>query len=157
MCFFMLYQVDNVENPDVVETFTGPDDAVKTAVRLWLDGRVAQAAIDEAAKFERVIETTYGIPLGELPDRTVIVTNPMGQRYLELEGNVHPEQVYVSHHKGLDGKILSLQLKDFGYLAMYSVTYTVNGAELKVKFGVESENATTYNCKPQERHYVQPL
>jgi len=157
MCFSMLYPVDNVENPDVVETFTGPADAVKTAVQLWLHNGIVQAALDEAAKFERVIETSYGVPLGELPDRTVIITNPVGQRYLEVEGNVHPEQVFVTRHTGLDNKIISLQLKDFGYLAMYNVVYNANGAELKVKFGVESESATTYNCKSQEFHYASTM
>lgn len=146
MCFYLRYPVERVENPDVVETFTGPREGVDVAVRLFLDNQVVQAVLDEAAKFDSVVEMSYGVPLGELPDRTVIITNPIGQRYLMAEGNVHHEQVYVSHHKGLDGKIISLQLKDFGYVVMYSVTHNGEETELRIKFGVESESGTTYNC-----------
>jgi hypothetical protein len=77
----------------------------------------------------------------------VIVTNPIGRLHLSAEGKVHREQLYVSPHRGLDDKIISLQLKDFGYVVMYSLTHTVDGAELRLKFGVESESVTTYHCK----------
>lgn len=147
MCFFLQYKVDHVENPDVVESFTGPRESIDMGARFYLDNSIVQAVLDEAAKFSNVVEMTYGAPIGELPDRTVIVTNPIGQRYLNAEGTVHPEQMYVTHHMGLDNKIISLQLKDFGYVAMYSLTYTDEGSELRIKFGVESESVTTYQCK----------
>ncbi|MNB61099.1 hypothetical protein D3C87_859980 [compost metagenome] len=147
MCFYLRYEVDHVENPDVVQTFSGPQAAMVATAQLFMDNQVVQAVLDEVAKFDNVKEITYGDPIGELPDRTVIVTNWMGQRYLQLEGTVHPEQMYVSAHMGLDGKIFSLQLKDFGYVVMYSLTATAEGSELRIKFGVESESVTAYNCK----------
>lgn len=154
MCFELLHQVKRVENPDVTELFSGPQAALNIAVKIYLENQVVQAVTQEAAKFDRVINITYGVPLGELPDRTAIVTNPIGQRYLTVEGNVHPEQMFVSPHMGLDGKIYSLQLKDFSFLAMWSVEHTADGVELRIKFGVEAENVTTYNCTPQEYHQL---
>ncbi|MNI93623.1 hypothetical protein D3C73_1516050 [compost metagenome] len=80
----------------------------------------------------------------------MIVTNPLGQRYLEIEETVHPELMYVSHHVDLNGKIISLTLKDFGFLGMFSAEHTDKGVVVHIKFGVEAETAATYKCQPPE-------
>lgn len=164
MCFSMRYKVDHVENPDMVQSFdvfrvsdgtmteSEAHNTIDVAIRFWLDNQVVKAVLDEAAKFDKNEEFVYGDTFPEVPERSVVFAELLGQQYLVTEA-VHPELLYATLNMRMANKIIVLQLKDFGFVVMYSVEYTVTAdayvhANVRIKLGTEAEQATVYNCVP---------
>lgn len=161
MCFEMYYAVDRVEAPDAVESFdvfrvpnvTMTDvearNTLAAAIRMYLDGQVVKAVLAEAAKFDKNEALVYGDPLPEVPERSVVFTTPLGHRYLDAGD---PELLFITHNMLMDHKIIVLQFKDFSFVVMYSVEYTSTEksymhADVRIKFGIEAESVTVYNCE----------
>jgi hypothetical protein len=159
----MYYNVDHVEQPDIIQSFdvfrvpqvtvseSEARNSIDVAIRLFMENEIVKAVEAEAAKFDKNETLVYGNPLSEIPDRSVVFTTPLGKFYLDEEV-AHPELTFVTHHTRLNNKIIVLQLKDFGFVAMYSVNYTNTAAayvhaDVRIKFGIAAESATVYNCE----------
>jgi len=153
------YGVKLVEDPDVTEKFSVPKtfgatpeavrQQISTAASLFLNNQIIQAALEEAAKFgvEKTLELNEVIPA--IGDRTVVVCSQAQSLWLHPEV-AHPEVVHASHDVRVRGKTIVLQLKDFSFLAMWSLTFKqFNDAEMRIKFGLDSENVVVYNRPAQ--------
>lgn len=159
MCFEKTYKVELVESPDVTENFSVPDchgksaeDVrlhISTAAGLFLNNAIITRVLEEAAKFgvEKQLKADGLIP--RIGDRTVVVCSQVQSRWLH-PNLAHPEVVYPSHDVRVKGKTIVMQLKDFSFLAMWSLTFNeFNNADLRIKFGLESNSVVVYNRKGQ--------
>jgi len=171
MCFEMISTVDHVENPDEVFTFNvfksaqqadvkSARDIIETAAGLYLQQKIVEAVLIEGAKYpSESLEALTS--LSELCDRAVLVCawdrsfSHFGVDANSLIGRkiVHPEQMLISLHQALAGNVVILQLKDFCYIAQYSLTYieeellperVFQSAELRIKLNVDSEVGVIY-------------
>ena len=163
MCFMKTYGVQLVEDPDVIEKFSVKDtrgltetsirQQISTAASLFLNNQIIQVTLAEAAKFgvEKQLKLNEVIPA--IGDRTVVVCSQAQSLWLHPEV-AHPEVVHASHDVRVRGKTIVLRLKDFSFLAMWSLTFKhFNDAEMRIKFGLESENVVVY--KRGESHVPQ--
>ncbi|MNI75950.1 hypothetical protein D3C73_1321410 [compost metagenome] len=101
--------------------------------------------MNEAAKFglEKQLGPTEVIPA--IGDRSVVVCSMAQSQWLHPK-IAHPEVVHASHDARLRGKTIVLELKDFSFIAMWSLTFNqFNDADLRIKFGAESRKVTVYN------------
>lgn len=159
MCFMKTYGVQLVEDPDVTENFSmkytfgqthGDVRAqISTAASLFLNNQIITRVLEEAAKFgvEKRLGANEIIPA--IGDRTVVVCSVAQSQWLH-PGIAHPEVVHASHDVRVRGKTIVMQLKDFSFLAMWSLTFNqFNDADLRVKFGLESDKVVVYN-RPEQ-------
>lgn len=170
MCFERLYAVPFVEEPDFTRElkilkgvadipFTDAVDQIGITAKILLDNAIVAEVMREAAKHYvqvNVVEPTDTIE--ELEDRSVVFSSPvMSSRF--LNGQVHPEVLTVTHHKDLQGTVVVMKLKDFSFVAMYSLVVapptglpegTIALAELRIKFGLESESVRMYRDYAKE-------
>lgn len=159
MCFMKTYKVELVESPDVTENFTVRDcrgqtaqtvrDHISTAAGIFLNTAIIARVLEEAAKFgvEKQLEANGLIP--PIGDRTVVVCSQSQSMWL-YPSLAHPDVVHASHDVRVKGKTIVMQLKDFSFLAMWSLTFNeFNNADLRIKFGLESNSVIVYNRKEQ--------
>lgn len=169
MCFQLFYPVDNIDEPDFVEGFRTFDPmngipfnkdsyrrGIKTASTICLHNLVVTKAIEEAERFGNVVTLDANEPISEQPDRTVILCSMYEYYNIVKSKKIHPDVVFGINNAHLIDKTISLTLKDFGFLAMYSLSYidddklepgvTQHGV-LRVKLGLEAEAATIYRRK----------
>ena len=164
MCFELLYAVAKVDAPDLVREITvdkgvvpvSLDDVMQhitTTAKIILETAVIERVLNEGALHAApIVILNDEEPLQELDDRSVVFTTPLESGRF-LQGRVHPEVLMVSHDQRLRNSTIILKLKDFSYVAMYSLTVLPQDAvpegklakaELHIKFGVDSESVKVY-------------
>jgi len=153
MCFMKIYNVEHVENPDAGTTFSVFDAVdvdtarhhIQIAADIFVNNQIVTRALELAANsgVEKQLGVDETIP--RVGDRTVVLCS-VNHSHRLYPNIAHPEIVYASHDIRLQDKTITLQLKDFSFLAMRSLTFnTPRNAELRVTFGLESDNITVYN------------
>lgn len=167
MCFEITTKVDFVEHPDVTETFKWfkiPDESlnneanakIEVAARIYLENKVVEAVLYEAKKYPYVETLSDMESIKPLADRSVVICSMSEQRRLEVQSSVYPGQVMATPHLKLQDKVIVLQLRDFSYLAQYSLCRldvercgedVKQVAEIRIKINVDSESGVVYHRK----------
>lgn len=166
MCFLKTYKVEYVENPDAGATFTVFDSVdaqaaqchIVSSAELFINNRIVTRALEEATKLGVEKQLGFNEVIPTVGDRTVVLCSVLDSHHLYPE-IAHPEVVYTSHDVRLQGKTVVMQLKDFSFLAMWSLTFdTSHKAEVRLKFGLESDSVITYNhFKFETSAVIQPI
>ena len=171
MCFKKIIQTAYVEDPSFSTPITiGKDPDGKNAASATeviqlathsanqiVANIIVQDALAEAAKYSTV--TLKGLDsIARLRDRSVVLMGPTEHRLHLLKPHVHPDQLWVSSHTKLDGKVIVLQLADFSCLAEYSLgphrpqkpmpENALLHWELRIKTHLTSESGKLYERAP---------
>lgn len=162
MCFELISFVEEVENPEITETFTvhlcdkgHPAESYQhhaaVAARLFIQNKVVEAALIEAEKYETVKIAVEEI-VDKADERVVVIHSPIILHNLD-ENVFHPEIRYAANNVKLLGRAIVLQLKDFGFIAQCSMSFAEEAdlpegvaalGTLKLKINVDSESGVVY-------------
>jgi hypothetical protein len=157
-----IYKVEQVENPDVVQTFSVFDKYdeeearhyIETAAGISINIQIVTQALAEALKSSTEQHLGADGIIPPVGDRTIVLCSVLESHRL-YPRIAHPDIVYVSHDVRLQDKTIVMQLKDFSFLAIYSLTFsTPRKAELQIKFGLESDNIIVYSYDASKREVV---
>lgn len=159
MCFKKRYVVEHVEEPDVIEKFqlfrakgglgNGPSarDRVDTAIGLWLNSQLVTEVLKIAETLPKQ-KWVLGEKFPAVPERGVLITNRVAHRHFKTPV-AHDEVTFLSHDVRMDGKVIMLQLNDFSYLQMVSISYRETPqcyieADVRLKFGLKADRGTLH-------------
>lgn len=162
MCFKLRYLVEHVAEPDVIEKFqlfrtkeglgNGPSarDRVDAAIGLWLNNKLVTEVLKVAESLPRR-KWVLGEKFPALPERGVLITTAVAKHHLPKD--IAPKEVtFISHDVRMDNKVIVLQLNDFSYLQMVSVSYRETAqcyieADVRLKFGLKADRGTLHTYK----------
>ncbi|ARV77434.1 hypothetical protein FDI21_gp277 [Pseudomonas phage Noxifer] len=162
MCFKQRYLVDAVDEPDVTQKFQlfrsdgplgkGPSarDRIDIVISVWLNHQLVTKVLeiaDTLSKRKWVVGEHYPV----VPERGVLFASP-AVKHLFPKFVAHDEVMFLTPDVRMDGKIIMLQLSDFSYLQMVSVSYRETTecyieAEVRLKFGLKADRSTFHTYK----------
>ena len=160
MCFKLIKCVDRVEEPKITNTFTGVFeagviDSIKTAAKIFIDNQIVEAVTKEVAKYNSMAWSELDIFAIASQERTIAITGRPALLGLDYD-TIHEDVHYSTTHVAAEGRVILLKLKDFSYLAEYSLTFCdtsklVAGdsisAELRLNVNVDSESGVEFISK----------
>ena len=156
MCFELISVVDYVEEADIVEFIDMPKDGYGRAdlfIKRKKENILQNALVDKILEYMQTFgvnpsEQSYRDGLPPLADRTVAIPQFEDAGWVHRNG-VHSDLIYPISDPRLGNVAYFVQLKDFSFLAQYSLTVTADEylppelkgrAELRIKMGMECES-----------------
>ena len=128
MCFEKIRHAEKVENPQYrfdisLGKSVNKDDTpfgIVEAALIRIQNLIVDAALASSRNIDPVELHAKKMLIGPLPDRSVVITGVVGQRYI---ADVHPDIIFATSHIQMDDKIIVFQLDDFCWIAEFALEW----------------------------------